>query len=580
MNSMMLMLLSFVGYIIAYRTYGQFLSRKVFGLNVKAVVPANRFEDGQDYVPTKKGVIFGHHYASIAGTGPIVGPAIGIIWGWVPAFLWVFLGSIIMGGVHDLGSLILSMRHQGKSISEITARYINRRTRLLFFLIVFFELLLVVAVFGLVIAVIFSMFPQSVFPIWCEIPIAVFLGYMVYNKKGNVTVFTALAVILMYITVVAGHFLPLKMPALGHMPATGVWTVILLIYAYIASILPVTTLLQPRDYINAWELFVAMGLLIAGILVAGAQGKIPMVAPAFNLHPENAPSLWPFLFITIACGAISGFHSLVSSGTTAKQVSSELDAQFVGYGSMLLESILSLLVIIACGAGLGMAYTAGNGSLLTGFAAWQAHYGNWAGASGLSANINAFVIGSANMMTTFGLPRAIAIIIMGVFVASFAGTTLDTATRIQRYVISELASDFHLNFLKGRWTATALAVITAFLLAFATGPDGKGALTLWPLFGAVNQLLAGLALIVLTIYLRRKGPYYWVALIPCIFMMVMTLWGMIMNLRDYFSGGNWCLVIIGSLCFLLAIWMCWEAFLAFVRPSFLPKEEGVTWQPE
>ncbi len=579
MDSILLMILSFVGYIIAYRTYGRFLSQKVFGLNKAAVVPAKQFEDGKDYVPTKKGIIFGHHYTSIAGTGPIVGPAIGIIWGWLPAFLWEFLGSIIMGGVHDFGALVLSLRHQGKSISEITAQYINKRTRLLFFLIVFLELLIVVAIFGLVIAVIFAMYPQSVFPVWCEIPIAVLLGYMIYKKKGNVSLYTFFAIVLMYITVVMGHFIPLKIPVIGTMPATGTWTIILLIYAYIASTLPITTLLQPRDYINAWELFVAMGLLIMGILTAGFQGKIPIVAPALNLHPEGAPAMWPFLFITIACGAVSGFHSLVSSGTTAKQVSSEADAQFVGYGSMLLESTLALLVIIACGAGIGMAYTAKDGSLLTGLAAWQAHYGSWAGAAGLGAKINAFVLGSANMMTTFGIPQAIGVIIMGVFVASFAGTTLDSATRIQRYVVAEMASDLRLDFLKNKWTATAIAVITAFILALATGPDGKGALTLWPLFGAVNQLLAGLALFVLALYLQRKGPYYLVALIPCIFMMGMTTWAMVINLLNYFNQGKWLLFVIGGSCLILAVWVCWEAFLVLQRPA-PAKEPEVELQPE
>ncbi|MGA1845393.1 MAG: carbon starvation protein A, partial [bacterium] len=321
MGPILLMVLSFLGYIVVYHTYGRFLSRKVFAIRRETVVPSHEFNDGTDYVPTKKGIIFGHHFTSIAGTGPIVGPAIGIIWGWVPAFLWVFLGAIVMGAVHDYGSLIISLRNKGKSISEITSTYLNRRARMLFFLIVFFELLIVVAIFGLVIAIIFSLFPQSVFPIWCEIPIALMLGYLVYKRNGNIILLTVIAITLMYITVVMGHFIPLTMPGILGMPATGVWTIILLIYAYIASAIPVTTLLQPRDYINAWELFIAMGLLVLGILATGLFKEMPMVAPAFNLHPEGAPSMWPFLFIIIACGAISGFHSLVSSGTSAKQVS-------------------------------------------------------------------------------------------------------------------------------------------------------------------------------------------------------------------------------------------------------------------
>ncbi|MGA1865670.1 MAG: carbon starvation protein A [bacterium] len=475
MGSVLLMVLSFLGYIIVYHTYGRFLSKKIFKIKEEALTPSHEFKDGIDYVPTRMGIIFGHHFTSIAGTGPIVGPAIGIIWGWVPAFLWVFLGSIAMGAVHDFGSLVISLRNKGNSIAEITSKYISRRTRLLFFLIVFFELLIVVAVFGLVIAIIFSIYPQSVFPIWFEIPIAIFLGYMIYKKQGSVVYYTILSIILMYITVVMGHFIPLKMPAVLGMPPTGVWTIILLIYAYIASAIPVTTLLQPRDYINAWELFIAMGLLVLGILATGIFKQLPMVAPAFNPHPEGAPPMWPFIFIIIACGAISGFHSLVSSGTSAKQISSEKDALFVGYGSMLWESSLSVLVIIACGAGLSLAYTTKNGAILQGAAAWNAHYGNWAGASGLGAKISAVVIGAANMMATIGIPKSIGIVIMGVFIASFAGTTLDTATRIQRYIIAELAIDMKKDLLANRWIATGIAVVTALILAFATGADGKGA---------------------------------------------------------------------------------------------------------
>jgi carbon starvation protein len=563
MGSVLLMVLSFLGYIIVYHTYGRFLSRKVFNINREALTPSHEFNDGIDYVPTKKGVIFGHHFASIAGTGPIVGPAIGIIWGWVPAFLWVFLGSIVMGAVHDFGSLIISLRNKGKSIADITSKYLNRRARIIFFLIVFFELLIVIAIFGLVIAIIFSLFPQSVFPVWFEIPIAVFLGYMVYKKQANIVLYTLFAIILMYTTVVLGHYIPLEMPSIFGMPPTGVWTIILLIYAYIASTIPVTALLQPRDYINAWELFIGTGILIIGVLATGLFKRMPMVAPAFNLHPAGAPSMWPFLFITIACGAISGFHSLVSSGTSAKQVSNERDALFVGYGSMLLESALAVLVIIACGAGIGLAYASKDGQILQGVAAWNAHYASWSGAAGLGAKINAMVVGSANMMATIGIPKFIGIVIMGVFIASFAGTTLDTATRIQRYIIAELATDIKLNVLANRWIATGIAVVTALILAFATGAHGKGALTLWPLFGAINQILAALALLVITVYLKRKGPWFWLTLIPFFFMIIMTIWGLFLNIKDFVTSSNWLLVVIGGICLVLSAWLVIEGILAF-----------------
>jgi len=560
------MVVAFVGYIIAYNTYGRFLARKIFKLSDEACCPSKELQDGIDYVPTRKILIFGHHFASIAGTGPIVGPAIGIIWGWLPAMLWIFVGSIFMGAVHDLGALALSLRNQGKSISEITVKYIGSRVRYIFFLVVFFELLIVIAIFGMVIAVIFSIFPASVLAVWMQIPIAMTLGVIIYRRGGNVTLYTILAVTAMYMTIALGHFLPFQMPAIAGIPPTGVWTIILLVYCYFASTLPVTMLLQPRDYINAWQLLIAMLLLMLGAFASGFVSNLEIVAPAVNLHVEGAPPLFPFLFITIACGAISGFHALVSSGTSAKQVAREPDALFVGYGSMLTEAALATLVIIAVAAGIGMAYKTGDGNILTGIAAWQAHYSSWGASSGMGANINAVVVGAANMMATIGIPAMLGIIIIGVFIASFAGTTLDTATRIQRYIVGELFSDVRMKFMTNKYIATAFAVIAAALLAFATGADGKGALTLWPMFGAVNQLLAALALIVITIYLkRRRGIAYLVAIIPCLFMLVMTIWGAILNETEYVAKGNWLLLIINAIVLLLACWMILESIIVFVR---------------
>jgi len=268
MLTMLVVVLSFFGYILFYRFYGRFLSKKIFGISDENIAPSVKLEDGVDYVPTRKEIIFGHHFTSIAGTGPIVGPAIAIIWGWIPAVVWVFLGSAIMGAVHDFSSLIISMRNEGKSISEITAKYINRRTRVFFFLIVFLTLWIVIAIFGLVIAIIFSMFPTSVLPVWLQIPIAIFLGHLIYKRGKHVIGWSVLAVILMYVTMILGSYLPITLPDIASIPPTGTWTIILFIYAYIASVLPVTTLLQPRDFINAYQLLIAMTLLSLGVLIA------------------------------------------------------------------------------------------------------------------------------------------------------------------------------------------------------------------------------------------------------------------------------------------------------------------------
>jgi len=564
MGALLIMILAFVGYIVMYQLYGKFIGNKIFQLSSSVKTPASEFEDGIDYVPTKKEVIFGHHFTSIAGTGPIVGPAIAIIWGWVPALLWVFLGSIIMGAVHDFGALIISMRNQGKSISEYTARYINDRTKIFFFLIVFLELWIVIAIFGLVIAVVFSMYPASVLPVWLEIPIAIYLGHLIYKKGKNAMTWSIIAVIVMYATMVLGYYVPFKMPAIAGIPPTGVWTILLLTYAFIASVLPVTTLLQPRDFINSHQLIIAMALLVLGVLFAGFGGNLEIVAPAFQASPAKAPPMWPFLFITIACGAISGFHSLVSSGTSAKQVRDETDSLFVGYGSMLMEGTLATLVIIAVAAGIGMGYTPKGGETLTGVAAWTTHYSSWAAAAGLGSKISAFVDGSANMMTSIGIGKGGALVIMGVFVASFAATTLDTATRIQRYVIAELFGSLNITALANRYTATAVAVGSALILAFVTGASGKGALTLWPMFGAVNQTLAALALIIITLYLQKQGGSKWmISGFPAAFMAIMTIWAVVMNQTKFLKADNMLLTVINACILIIAVWIVIEGAIKF-----------------
>ncbi len=577
MDALLIMIVAFAGYIAMYKLYGQYIGKKIFALSPTARTPSQEFEDGVDYVPTKKEIIFGHHFTSIAGTGPIVGPAIAIIWGWVPALLWVFVGSIVMGAVHDFGALVISLRNQGKSISDYTAKYINNRTRFLFFLIVFLELWIVIAVFGLVIAIIFAMYPQSVVAVWVEVPIAMVLGYLVYKKGGNVTSLSIWAILLMYLFVFLGPFMPVKMPTVAGIPATGVWTIILLIYGFIASVLPVTALLQPRDFINSHQLVIAMGLLILGVFGAALTGRLEIVAPAIQASPAKAPSMWPFLFITIACGAISGFHSLVSSGTSGKQVRSEEDALFVGYGSMLMEGALATLVIIAVAAGIGMGYTTKSGETLTGVAAWTTHYSSWAAAAGLGSKISAFVDGAANMIMTLGIPKIFTLAIMAVFVASFAGTTLDSATRIQRYVLSELFTTLKLDFLTGKYTATAIAVGTALILAFATGAGGKGAMKLWPLFGAVNQTLAALALIVITLYLKARGGLKWmVAGIPAIFMAIMTLWAATLNQLQFGGAHNMLLQSINIVIIIIAAWIVVEGFIKF----FQTDETTASGEPE
>lgn len=558
MDAILIMVLAFVGYIIAYKIYGEFIGKRIFEISNANKTPAVEFEDGVDYVPTKRGIIFGHHFTSIAGTGPIVGPAIAVIWGWLPALLWVFVGSIVMGAVQDFSSLILSLRHQGKSISEVATEVIGKKIKVAFFLIVFIELWLFIAILGKVMAAVFSQYPGSVFPFWIEIPIAIALGWALYKKGVKTTVGTFWAVFAMYVTVFLGVFLPINVGSLGIFDPIAVWTIILFIYAFIASVLPVTTLLQPRDYMNAWELFIAMGLLTVGVLVAPFNGGLHIIAPAVTASPKGAPSLWPFLFITIACGAISGFHSVVASGTTSKQVSSEEDALFVGYGSMLMEGALAVLVIIACCAGLGLAAKGTDAQV------WSGFYGSY----GQTPATTAFIEGSSNIIEALGIPSGIAAVIMGVFVASFAGTSLDTTTRLQRYVIQELLTTSNRvgsdngHWYTNKYGATAIALIAAALLAFS-GPrtsngliTAVGATVLWPLFGANNQTLAALALFAGSVYLRgRGGKKYLATFIPAMFMFIMTLWALVENQISYIVKGNVLLAIVNFAIIVIAAYV-------------------------
>jgi carbon starvation protein len=569
---LLLAVIVFIWFIVGYKIYGSYIAKKVFNLSDKTVTPAHELEDGTDYVPTYKWVVWGHHYTSIAGTGPIVGPAIAIMWGWVPAILWIAVGAVVAGAVHDFSALVISMRNKGKSVAELTATIIGPRARYLFTAIGFFELWIVISIFAMIMGILFNMYPSSVFPVWMEIPIAMFLSYMVFKKGRNLLVWSWLALILMYVTVVIGVFLPIKIPGTHSLQ---IWIAIMMIYIYIASTLPVTTLLQPRDFINSHELIVVMILLIVGIIAATikAPAHLNIVAPAVNLHPKGAPPLWPMLFVTIACGAISGFHSLVSSGTTSKQVDKETDAQMIGYGGMIAEGILALLVIIAVAAGVGVAI----GGKIGGVEAWNALYGDWATASGLGAKIGAFVTGSVNMIAcVFGQSKFMMTLmatIMGVFIVSFAGTSLDTATRAQRYIIQEIGSNLHLKFLTNKFIAAFLGVFTAWLLTLAS-PGGKGALVLWPLFGTVNQLLAGLALLVTTIYLIKKKARFVFTLIPMIFMVIMTGWAMLMNIQTFHKTHNQLLFVIAIIVFILMVWLIIEAIVAIHKAKRAHKQQG------
>jgi carbon starvation protein len=581
MSSILVAVLSFFAFIVAYNTYGRFLAHKIFGLDPKAVAPSEELEDGVDYVPTKRSIVFGHHFTSIAGTGPIVGPAIAVFWGWLPALLWVLVGSIFIGAVHDFGALVISMRSRGQTIGDVASRMISDRARILFLIILFLALSIVLGVFGLVIATIFNIYPETVLSVWTALPLAVGVGYWIYKKGGNLLVPSILALFALYATVYIGvYYLPIALPAsdatAGFAEAMRspvvIWTVILFVYCFIASVLPVWVLLQPRDYINSHQLVVALGLLCLGLLFAHPE----FAAPAINSNPPaNAPPIFPFLFITIACGAVSGFHCVVSSGTTSKQIKSEADAQYVGYGAMLLEGALAVLVILACCAGIGMGVTTTEGVTLQGPPAWEYFYGDSWTDLNLGKKVGAFIEGGANMMTAIGIPVELAIGIVAVMVACFAATTLDTATRLQRYVVQELGAAVGIKGLQNKYVATSVAVVVGLGVAMTPGPGGPGTggLILWPLFGAVNQLLAGLAFLVIAFYLIRHSKPIGFLVVPLALMVVLPMWAMWSQIFGWFRDSNWLLVGVGVAIEVLQIWMLVEAVLMW------NKAKGVLPQP-
>ena len=618
MTTLLVALGSFVGFIIAYHTYGRWLARKIFRIDHHALVPSHELRDNVDFVPTNKQVIFGHHFTSIAGTGPIVGPAIAVFWGWLPALLWVVFGSIFVGAVHDFGALVVSMRNRGQTVGEVAGRLISPRARILFLLILFFALTVVLAIFGLVIASIFKLYPETVLSVWIAMPMAMLVGFWTTKRHGNLLVPSLLSLVILYGAIYVGvEYLPISVTdgaqagqinvEVGRETiATGLplinpivaWTGVLMIYCYIASVLPVWVLLQPRDFINSQQLMVALGLLVVGLGVAGLMGRAelsdstPAVVAAADL-PQNAPAIFPFLFITVACGACSGFHCLVSSGTSSKQVANEDDAQYVAYGSMLLEGALAVIVILACTAGVGMGdftkladgrFTQtlnAAGEPILGEAAWKLRYnpdGDW-NSFLLASTVGAFVEGGSNFLSTLGIPLRFGIGIIATLVACFAATTLDTATRLQRYVIQELGGSFRIAPLENKYLATGVAVGLGLLTAMLPGPGsapltsrmGTGGMILWPLFGAINQLLAGLAFMVLVFYLwRRSRPIFFAAL-PMLMMLLMPAWALILQMQTWASGENPQILLLtfGGAILLLQVWMVVEGILLW------PKVHGV-----
>ena len=561
MSSIVLVLLGFTILFIGYRFYSKFVGRRIFDINEENhLMPSKEFEDGIDFVPTKKHILFGHHFTSVAGAAPIIGPCVAAYWGWLPALVWILFGTILMGAVHDFGALVMSVKEKGKSIADIASTTISKRARLMFLIFIILLVWLVLAVFAMAVADLFVGIPSSVIPINIEIIIAIIMGYLIYKKKMDILIPSLIALALLYFFVWVGTKAPVDftevMPA---QDAKNLWIILLFIYSAIASLLPVWTLLQPRDYINSHQLIVGLGLLFLGIFVAQ-----PIVdAPALRSFSEpGVPSLFPLLFVTIACGAISGFHGLVASGTSSKQLEHLSDARMVGYGGMIGEGTLALATTVAAVAGISLVTqcnlpSVGQVSDLN----WAVYYDSWAHASENKAA--AFVLGGGALIQSLGIPASMANTLMAVLVISFAATTLDTATRIQRFILKEFGLAMKIKPLTNRYVATVIAIVPAILLAFWNVSDPGSDATrqagwvLWPIFGASNQMLAALTLMVLTLYYWKKKKPILPLLIPMVFIMVVTFTVLVSNAINFY-GHNGILFGLTILLMGLIIWMVFE----------------------
>ncbi len=536
MSAILLIFIAIAVFLVAYVTYGAWLAKK-WGFDPNRKTPAHTMNDGVDYMPAKAPVLLGHHFSSIAGAGPIVGPIAAMIFGWLPVFLWIVVGSIFFGGIHDMGALYLSVRNKGRSLGESIGVTLGRGGKILFAVFSWLTLLLVVAAFTNIVANTFAANGSAATASLLFIALAVLFGFFVYRRGVSLAIGTVVGVIGMMLAIWLGTMFPLNI-------SREIWMVILLGYIFIASVTPVWILLQPRDYLNSFLLY--------AMLIGGAIGVVlynpTIVQPMFTngVIGEGVGAKWifPMLFVTVACGAISGFHALVGSGTTSKQLDNEKDLRLIGYGSMLIEGVLAVIAVVT------VAYIA------------KAPEGG---------PVAIFASGLGTFMTAFGLPLEIGVSFTALAISAFAMTSLDTATRLARFIFQEaFANDKDgekSNILTNRYVATGITVVLAGWLGFS------GWKTIWPVFGTANQLLAAIALIALAVALKQEGRAYRMIIIPMVFMFVVTITALGFLIRAQLATGNYVLLAFAVALMVLAFVLAYMAYGAFSKKTPLERTE-------
>lgn len=542
MNGIELVLIAVVLYLFAYRLYGGFLIKRLEVNNSKPT-PSHTMNDGVDYYPAKSPILLGHHFASIAGAGPIVGPVIAAGFGWVPVYLWVLFGAVFIGGVHDFSSIIASVRHQSKSIGFIIQSYIGNSGKKLFLLFSWATLILVIAVFTIIVADTFNQIPTSATSSVLFIMLAILFGFAIYRLKVPLIIGTIAGVILLFLCIAAGNYFPIQLSTLS-------WQLILFAYIFTASVTPVWILLQPRDYLNSFFLYALMSGGLIGVFFAAPTINIPAFS-SFSL--DKVGYLFPALFVTVACGAISGFHSLVGSGTTAKQLDKETDAHLVGYGGMLLEGLLAVLSLTAVASMVNKEFI----DILV-------NKGPVAAFSlGVARFLNA--IPFLNISVSTGQTFA------ALAVSAFALTSLDTATRLARFMFQEFFESKNQSEAKSifqnRFIATGITVAVGAALTFS----GQ-TMSIWPVFGSANQLLAALALLALTAWVAYLKKGYLFVMIPMLFMFAVTLTSLAMLSYTNFTATNYTLAVISLLLFALAVILGVKTYKVLTNGQELRKE--------
>lgn len=558
MNSLVLGAIALIGLFLGYKFYGGFIERKLIHPNDKYPTPAITEGDGVDYTPAKTSMLFGHHFSSIAGAGPIIGPLIGVtFFGWLVSSIWILVGSIFIGAVHDYTSMMLSVRNKGKSIADIAGFSLGTRAKNVFSIFLWMALVLVVAAFGDATAQTLVKKPEIVIPTFGLIFLAVLFGNMVYRMKMPLLVGTVISLAALGFLIYLGELYPIRIPeTILGMSDLRFWFWALMIYALVASVIPVWVLLQPRDYISSWLLYIGLGLGFIGLIIAAPKIQAPALV---TVNSATQGPIWPMLFVLIACGAVSGFHSLVSSGTTSKQLAREGLGKKIGYGSMILEAVLAIMVVMIASA-----------ALIWDPSAAKSEFGlqylmKSVAAGGGGGPIVAFATGFGRVIQRIpGISIIVGIYFGMLMLNAFVITTLDTATRLGRFILTEVGGS-RIKAFGNRWVTSLITVAAAGMIA-STG----GIKAIWPVFGATNQLVAALALIIVSAYLigvKKPGIY---TIIPAIFMLITTIGALFYKMTQFFGGGganNFVLGVVSVILIILSIYVALEAkdILLFIK---------------